>query len=148
MIGMKYVLCYNTNVERWCERMKKLPIGIENFKEIIDEGYYYVDKTMWIKDVLSEKLVSYTRPRRFGKTLNMSMLYYFFSNKEKENAYLFDDLEFYKEQEIMKHQNQYPVIFITLKDMIESSFEAQIDSYASLVSDIVKKIKNYLIAYI
>ena len=56
--------------------MKKLPIGIENFKELIDKGYYYVDKTMWIKDVLSEKLVSYTRPRRFGKTLNMSVLFF------------------------------------------------------------------------
>ena len=122
--------------------MKKLPIGIENFKELIDKGYYYVDKTMWIKDVLSEKLVSYTRPRRFGKTLNMSMLYYFFSNKEKDNAYLFDNLEIYKEQEIMKHQNQYPVIFISLKDMIESSFEAQMDRYTSLVSDIVKKNKE------
>ena len=73
--------------------MNRLPIGIENFKAMIDEGYYYVDKTLFIKDVLNEKVVLYTRPRRFGKTLNMSMLYYFFSMKEKENAYLFDNLE-------------------------------------------------------
>ena len=66
--------------------MKRLPIGIENFKAMIDEGYYYVDKTKFIKDVLNEKVILYTRPRRFGKTLNMSMLYYFFSIKEKENA--------------------------------------------------------------
>lgn len=62
--------------------MKLLPIGIENFKEMINKNYYYVDKTDFISDVLSEHVVLYTRPRRFGKTLNMSMLYYFFSNKE------------------------------------------------------------------
>ena len=52
--------------------MKQIPIGIENFKELIDKDYYYVDKTLFIKDVLNEKVVLYTRPRRFGKTLNMS----------------------------------------------------------------------------
>lgn len=52
--------------------MKRLPIGIENFKELITNDYYYVDKTLLIKDVCNEKVVLYTRPRRFGKTLNMS----------------------------------------------------------------------------
>ena len=122
--------------------MKKIPVGIENFKEIIDDQYYYIDKTELINDVMNEKLVFYTRPRRFGKTLNMSMLYYFFSHKEKDNAYLFDGLNVSKDNEVMLHQNQYPVIFISLKDMIESSFEAQMDRYTSLVSDIVKKNKE------
>ena len=72
--------------------MKRISTGIENFKELLDNNYYYVDKTKLIEDVLSDKVMLYTRPRRFGKTLNMSMLYYFFSNKEKENAYLFDGL--------------------------------------------------------
>ncbi|MBS5113820.1 MAG: AAA family ATPase, partial [Coprobacillus cateniformis] len=58
--------------------MKKIPVGIANFKEMIDDQYYYIDKTELINDVMNEKLVLYTRPRRFGKTLNMSMLYYFF----------------------------------------------------------------------
>ena len=62
--------------------------GIENFKEMIDKNAYYVDKTNLIIDVLNEQVVFCTRPRRFGKTLNMSMLYYFFSIKEKDNAYL------------------------------------------------------------
>ncbi|MFR7592539.1 MAG: AAA family ATPase [Longibaculum sp.] len=72
--------------------MKNIPVGIENFKELIDNNYYYIDKTHFISEIINEKLVLYTRPRRFGKTLNMSMLYYFFSNKEKENIYLFDGL--------------------------------------------------------
>ena len=71
--------------------MKRLPIGIENFKAMIDEGYYYVDKTMFIKDVYNEKVVLYTRPRRFGKTLNMSrrcplrraVLFFFYQGKRK-----------------------------------------------------------------
>ena len=63
--------------------MKLLPIGIENFKELIDKNYYYVDKTNLIANIINEKVVLYTRPRRFGKTLNMSMLYYFFYIKEK-----------------------------------------------------------------
>ena len=62
--------------------MKLIPTGIENFKELIDKDYYYVDKTNLIVNIINEKVVLYTRPRRFGKTLNMSMLYYFFSIKE------------------------------------------------------------------
>ena len=72
--------------------MKLIPIGIENFKELIDKDYYYVDKTNLIVNIINEKVVLYTRPRRFGKTLNMSMLYYFFSIKEKKNSYLFNHL--------------------------------------------------------
>ena len=97
--------------------MKRISTGIENFKELLDNNYYYVDKTKLIEDVLSDKVMLYTRPRRFGKTLNMSMLYYFFSNKEKENAYLFDGLYISKQQEAKSYQNQYPVIFLSLKDM-------------------------------
>ena len=82
--------------------MKRLPIGVENFKELIDKDYYYVDKTSLIRDVCDEKVVLYTRPRRFGKTLNMSMLYYYFSIKQKDNAYLFDGLDISKDTDAMK----------------------------------------------
>ena len=124
--------------------MKRIPVGIENFKEMIDDQYYYIDKTELINDVMNEKLVLYTRPRRFGKTLNMSMLYYFFSHKEKDNAYLFDGLNVSKDKETMLHQNQYPVIFMTLKDMKRTDYHQQIDKFASLISDITKKIQSFI----
>lgn len=68
---------------------KPLPIGIENFKEIIDMGYYYVDKSLLIRDILDQrgKVNLFTRPRRFGKTLNISMLQYFFEDSREDNSY-------------------------------------------------------------
>lgn len=117
--------------------LKQLPIGIENFKEILDKKYYYVDKTMFIEDVSKEKVALYTRPRRFGKTLNMSMLYYFFSIKEKENSYLFDSLAISKRKEIIQHQNQYPVIFLSMKDMKNSSFQNQKDSFKGIIREVI-----------
>lgn len=117
--------------------MRWLPIGIENFKELIDKEYYYVDKTLFIKDVIKEKVSLFTRPRRFGKTLNMSMLYYFFSVREKDNAYLFDKLAISKVPEALAHQNQYPVIFLSLKDMKRSNYDMQIEKFGSLIADLV-----------
>ena len=119
--------------------MKRITTGTENFKEFMDKNYYYVDKTMLIDDVLSDKVMLYTRPRRFGKTLNMSMLYYFFSNQEKENAYLFDNLNVSKHQHLMIHQNQYPVIFLSLKDMNANTFQSQIYIFANLITSIIDK---------
>ncbi|MDD6710753.1 MAG: AAA family ATPase [Sharpea porci] len=121
--------------------MKLIPTGIEDFKELIDKDAYYVDKTNFISEVLNEKVVLYTRPRRFGKTLNMSMLYYFFSNKEKENSYLFDGLNISHNSEAMKHQNQYPVIFLTLKDLQNDTYDSQINIYRSIISFCAK---NYM----
>lgn len=120
-------------------RMKLLPTGIENFKTMIDKSAYYVDKTNFIEDVLNEQVVSYTRPRRFGKTLNMSMLYYFFSIKEKENAYLFDDLNISKNKDALKHQNKYPTIFISLKEMKNLTFDAQISSFSNVIYELLEK---------
>ena len=113
--------------------MKLVPIGIENFKEMIDKNAYYVNKTNLIENVLNEQSVFFTRPRRFGKTLNMSMLYYFFSIKEKENAYLFNGLNISKNKEAIKHQNKYPVIFIFLKDMKNSSYEKQMNRFKEVI---------------
>lgn len=121
------------------DRMKLLPTGIENFKTMIDKSAYYVDKTNFIEDVLSEQVVLYTRPRRFGKTLNMSMLYYFFSIKEKENAYLFDDLNISKNKDALKVQNKYPTIFISLKEMKNLTFDAQISSFSNVIYELLEK---------
>lgn len=121
------------------DRMKLLPTGIENFKTMIDKSACYVDKTNFIEDVLNEQVVSYTRPRRFGKTLNMSMLYYFFSIKEKENAYLFDGLNITKNKDALKHQNKYPTIFISLKEMKSLTFDAQISSFSNVIYELLEK---------
>ena len=119
--------------------MKLLPTGIENFKTMIDKSAYYVDKTNFIEDVLSEQVVLYTRPRRFGKTLNMSMLYYFFSINEKENSYLFDGLNISKNKDALKVQNKYPTIFISLKEMKSLTFDAQISSFSNVIYELLEK---------
>ena len=119
--------------------MKLLPTGIENFKTMIDKSAYYVDKTNFIEDVLNEQVVSYTRPRRFGKTLNMSMLYYFFSINEKENSYLFDGLNISKNKDALKVQNKYPTIFISLKEMKSLTFDAQISSFSNVIYELLDK---------
>ena len=73
---------------------KPLPIGVDSFEKLINNNYYYVDKTLLIKELLDKKedVNLFTRPRRFGKTLNLSMLQYFFEKSDKDNAYLFDGL--------------------------------------------------------
>ena len=121
------------------DRMKLLPTGIENFKTMIDKSAYYVDKTNFIEDVLNEQVVSYTRPRRFGKTLSMSMLYYFFSIKEKDNSYLFNGLNISKNKEALKYQNKYPTIFISLKEMKSLTFDAQISSFSNVIYELLEK---------
>ncbi len=80
---------------------KPLPIGIDDFEKLITRGYYFVDKTLLIKDLLDNKadVNLFTRPRRFGKTLNISMLQYYFENSGKDNSYLFEGLNIMKEGE-------------------------------------------------
>ena len=100
-------------------RKKAIPVGIEDFERIIREDYYYVDKTMLIEELLINRapVTLFTRPRRFGKTLNMSMIKYFFDVKNKEeNKKLFENLKIYN-SEYMSEQGKYPVIFISLKDL-------------------------------
>ncbi len=90
--------------------MKKIPIGIEDFKEIRTENYYYIDKTKFIEEILNDgaKVKLFCRPRRFGKTLNMSMLKTFFDIKEaEENRKLFDNL-YIKTSLVFAEQGKYP----------------------------------------
>ena len=100
-------------------RKKAVPVGIEDFERIINEDYYYVDKTQLIEELLINRapVTLFTRPRRFGKTLNMSMIKYFFDVKNKEeNKKLFENLKI-SNSEYMSEQGKYPVIFISLKDL-------------------------------
>ena len=106
-------------------RTKAVPVGIEDFERIINEDYYYVDKTMLIEKLLINRapVTLFTRPRRFGKTLNMSMIRYFFDVKNKEeNRKLFENLKIYN-SEYMSEQGKYPVIFISLKDLKGNTWE-------------------------
>ena len=116
---------------------KPLPIGIEDFKRLVDNGYYFVDKTLMIKELLENKesVNLFTRPRRFGKTLNMSMLQRFFEATEKSNAYLFDGLKIAAYPEYMAYQGQYPVISISLKSMKRASYQEAYFEYVKLLSD-------------
>ena len=105
---------------------KRINIGYEDFKETVDGGFYYVDKTMFIYDLLRNggKNNLITRPRRFGKTLNMSMLRYFFDITEKQNAYLFDGFMISKHYDELKgHRNAYPVITLSLKCAKKGCYE-------------------------
>lgn len=122
--------------------MKKIAVGIEDFKKIIDENYYFIDKSLFIKDIINETVALYTRPRRFGKTLNMSMLYYFFSCKEIDNAYLFKELSIFNDKDALKYQNQYPVIFISFKDMKKDTFKEQINQYRVILLNILRQYKE------
>ena len=111
-------------------RKKAVPVGIEDFERIINEDYYYVDKTMLIEKLLINRVpvTLFARPRRFGKTLNMSMLKYFFDVKDKEeNKKLFENLKIY-DSEYMSEQGKYPVIFISLKDLKEDTWEECLES--------------------
>ena len=116
---------------------------IEDFKDLVSQNALYVDKSNFIKEVLSKDVVLYTRPRRFGKTLNMHMLYYFFSNQE-DSYELFKDLNIAKDAESMKHLNQYPVINISLKNVAGNSFEEAVVNYRHELSKFVS-LNSYLL---
>ncbi len=118
---------------------KNIQVGTSDFREIIKENYYFVDKSLLIKEFIENaaKVILTPRPRRFGKTLNMSMLKYFFDieNKDK-NKDLFKGLEIENEEEIMKKQGAYPVIFLTFKNEKHLSFENFQDGIKSVMYNI------------
>ena len=111
--------------EKKTRNRKPLPIGVSDFKDIVENNYYYIDKTKLIEDILHyrAKVNLFTRPRRFGKTLNMSMIKYFFNLENgNENRKLFDGLNISK-SEYMNEQGQYPVIYVSFRNMEEESWE-------------------------
>ncbi|WP_079421884.1 AAA family ATPase [Clostridium oryzae] len=117
---------------------KPLPIGIDNFEKLITRGYYLIDKTLLIKDLLDKKadVNLFTRPRRFGKTLNMSMIQYFFEKGEKDNSYLFEGLNIRKcGEKYTSHMGQYPVINLSLKSAKQPNFELALKCIKDEITD-------------
>lgn len=115
---------------------KAIPIGIEDFKEVINRNCYFVDKTLLIKDILDSaaKVTLFTRPRRFGKTLNMSMLKRYFEKTDEDNSYLFDGLKISEAGEkYRKYIGQYPVISISLKSMKQPTWEDSFWQFKNIV---------------
>ena len=99
--------------------MEKIPIGINDFKTLIENNYYYIDKTKFIEDILEDgsKVKLLNRPRRFGKTINMTTLKYFFDIKNaEENRKLFNNL-YIEKSKYISEQGKYPVIYISFKDL-------------------------------
>jgi hypothetical protein len=126
---------------------KKLPIGISDFKEIIERKYYYVDKSLFIKDVLDvgAKAILIPRPRRFGKTLNISMLKYFFEKTKYDNSVLFKDLSIWKEDnEYREQQGKYPVVFLTFKDVSNNNWELCYENLKQVIANEYKR-HDYLL---
>ena len=123
---------------------KAIPVGIENFEDIIKDNYYYVDKSMLIEDILVNRaaVTLFTRPRRFGKTLNMSMIKYFFDVRNKdENRKLFQGLKIFG-SEYMKEQGKYPVIFVSLKDLRADTWEDTFENLKSFISDLYAEFED------
>ena len=120
--------------------MTKLPIGISAFRKVIRDNNYFVDKSMLIHELINSnaQISLLPRPRRFGKTLNLSMLRYFFENRE-DNGYLFKELEIYKRDEFKTHQGKYPVIFLTFKDVKNGSFQDAMYGIRDLITQEYEK---------
>ena len=126
--------------------MKRLAIGVSDFKKIIEGDFYYFDKTKFIEEIIKDgsEVKLFARPRRFGKTLNMSMLKYFFDIKNREeNKEIFKDL-YIEKTEAFKEQGQYPVIFLSLKDLKALTWEQMEKAIKSAISRLFSEYKYLL----
>ena len=126
--------------------MKRLAIGVSDFKKIIEGDFYYFDKTKFIEEIIKDgsEVKLFARPRRFGKTLNMSMLKYFFDIKNREeNKKIFKDL-YIEKTEAFKEQGQYPVIFLSLKDLKALTWEQMEKAIKSAISRLFSEYKYLL----
>jgi hypothetical protein len=126
--------------------MYRIPLGLSDFKELRENDYYYVDKSLFIAEMLnrSDKVLLLPRPRRFGKTLNLSMLRYFFEKQQDSLASLFKGLAIEANQEAMSHQGQYPVIFLSFKDCKASSIEKCLSQIRGLIIELYEEYQPLL----
>ncbi|MBS0622612.1 MAG: AAA family ATPase [Verrucomicrobia bacterium] len=115
---------------------RRLPIGISDFKKVIIGDYAYVDKSLFIEEIVEKgtQVALIPRPRRFGKTLNLSMLRYFFEKGKEDTSYLFKKLKIWKLKKYRALQGQFPVIFLTLKDVKHASWEEAFKVLCSLIA--------------
>ncbi len=123
--------------------MKKIALGQSDFKTIIEDNRYFVDKTLLIKEFLedSSQIILIPRPRRFGKTLNLSMIRYFVEKCDEDRRHLFNNLLIEKEEEIMRRQGIYPTIYLTFKDEKHDDFNKFIDSVRVHLSSLYNNFK-------
>lgn len=115
---------------------KNLPIGISDFKKLIERGYAYVDKSLFIEELVEQgiEVALIPRPRRFGKTLNLSMVRYFFEKRQEDQSHLFHHLKIWQNEKCRALQGQFPVIFITLKDVKHNTWEETLTTFKRLIS--------------
>ncbi len=120
--------------------MKKLPIGISDFRKLVENDYFFVDTSEFITDIYRESAdtILITRPRRFGKTLNMSMLNYFFDNT-LDTAYLFSGLKVTQDSRVIENINGYPTVFISFKDIKNNNWKSALENMKFIYSSIYKK---------
>ncbi len=126
-----------------CMDYKSLAIGVDNFKDMINKDYYYVDKTNLIQKILdgNSKVTLFTRPRRFGKSLNLSMLQYYFERNDEDRSCLFEGLKIADAGEKYKmHQGKYPLISLNFKEAKQSDFDL---SYSKLRENIRRQYEKY-----
>lgn len=124
------------------ELYTKLPVGIDNFEKLIRKKYYYADKTLMIKDIIDTggEVNLFTRPRRFGKSLNISMLQYFFENLKVDSAHIFSGLKIEGAGDhYLAHQNQYPVIKMSLKGAGKANFNDAFEKLSGIIADEFKR---------
>ena len=131
-----------------------LPVGVSDFRELIEckdpakVGYLYVDKTAFIKEIIYDltKVIVLTRPRRFGKTLNLSMLQYFFATEVEGQSTkgIFDNLEISNDPECMEHQGKYPAVLISFKDIKEPNFELCLGNIGSVMASVYRQHRTVL----
>ena len=141
IVSLNHLAYTSSNCFNYRQYMKRiLPIGISNFKKLREQDFYYVDKSLLIKDLAPKgRVVLMPRPRRFGKTLNLSMLRYFYEKSATSTAYLFEDLKIWEHEEFRKEQGQYPVIYVSFKEIFQASYPEMLERFAFCIALECKK---------
>ena len=144
MVDKKEIRCYNKinyGTEGSDCMQQVISVGNQDFKSIIENNYFYIDKTSFIKEWWEngDSVTLITRPRRFGKTLNMSMVEIFFSNIEKDQARLFENLDIWKDDKYQKLQGSYPVLFLSFATVKEPDYERTRRKICQLITNLYMK---------